>query len=1004
MARKTLPEQQPVCLFSLFALKDTLLYEEFEKHLSPLRRRRLISLKSVGEIPVGMSREAAIKDALYASQIILCFLSPDFIDSSDYTFVTHILQQQPETSRRIVPICLRPVFLRGLPLDELQVLPRDRFFVTQWPNQDEAFLCIAEELCTLIEEPTPLLATDFVVTNNHLSYLYWLIRRLSCLHIQSTHPQQSSFQIKLEKIYIPPQVKKEDQVSSKLMRNEEKQQAETVPSQPFSDVALAHYHLLLLGEPGSGKTVCLRALALKQAQALCDRAEKSNGDYYLPILLRLTDYVTYGAHQHRSLREYLAEDCKRHGYSDPQLTELLESALRTGNALILLDGLDEVEETVDRLAVVQAIEDFLNQQEALPNHIIITSRQRTDEIPLLRNTFVSYSLCQFNQAQISLFLHTYYSTASTKESDPDQKQEPDTLLQAIQNDPAIGKLAANPLFLSILARLHQAEASLPQQRAGLYAQAIATLMQESHRLQETAKERSTKVLWFASQPFFTDILMTLAHWLRNTNPGGIVGEHDVAQLLESTRITWYRQIQREDITRHILQEIASHTGLLLEDSPGHYRFAHLTFEEYFAACYIVAEKQERATTIRRHLHKVHWQEPILLALGLISMESPEEVHLLVESALLAKGKAAKARGITPSPYEYLLGRDFLFALRCLGDDIPVPPALAEHLIERLYNELAYHTGSGRFTAYQTALAERWRKIETSIYAPLLLSHILKGLSASKREIHFWLIYRLRDIAPALREKEPVFQRLQEALDDENSWVRGAALQSLHDLNHPGLRDILLKQLQNDRDRSVQEKALQHLSEYETRTPHLTEVLLQVLRQTASDPTGHQLQRSIVEALGQFGDPSPAVISALIASSSSSSGVYLDHFAFKSLRTLSYQSSEVVPMIIEALRTAPEATHYQAIHELQTFDLSTQRAAEAFLFYLLPRPHALRIIHIDQLLEAFEGLSPQAEVTLQQYLLAEATETREAAFDILCAFDLSEETFQIMRHILWLSVL
>src|SRR5260370_20149586 len=144
--------------------------------------------------------------------------------------------------------------------------------------------------------------------------------------------------------------------------------------------------------------------------------------------------------------------------------------------------------------------------------------------------------------------------------------------------------------------------------------------------------------------------------------------------------------------RQFLRAVREQTGILVEDTPHRYGFAHLTFEEYYAARYLIANNQERAQRIRAHLHDPRWQEPILLALGLIGMESPDEACVLVETTILAEGEEARAKGLDPSPYESLLGRGYLFALRCLGQCLPVHDALAKQLTEPLPRENPQQTG------------------------------------------------------------------------------------------------------------------------------------------------------------------------------------------------------------------------------------------------------------------------------------------------------------------------
>lgn len=117
----------------------------------------------------------------------------------------------------------------------------------------------------------------------------------------------------------------------------------------------------------------------------------------------------------------------------------------------------------------------------------------------------------------------------------------------------------------------------------------------------------------------------------------------------------------------------------------------------------------------------------MLALGFVGLEYPTEASALVETAILAKGDEAREFGFSPSPYEDLLGRDYLFALNCLGDSIPVRPRLLKQLVERMSDELLHHTASGRFERYRQALCERLAQKEESEGATLLFPLLVSAL-------------------------------------------------------------------------------------------------------------------------------------------------------------------------------------------------------------------------------------------------------------------------------------
>src|SRR5207237_739463 len=215
-------------------------------------------------------------------------------------------------------------------------------------------------------------------------------------------------------------------------------------------------------------------------------------------------------------------------------------------------------------------------------------------------------------------------------------------------------------------------------------------------------------------------------------PSGIATEHEVYDVLGEewahlNDIKWDKddpspRIQEE--AGKFLVAVREHTGIFVERAPNRFGFMHLTFEEYYTARYLVARSKIRAKLLREHLHDSRWNEPILLALGFVGLESPVEASELLETAILAEGEEAKEFGFTQSTYENLLGRDYLFALQCLGDHIPILRKPLKHLIERLANELLYKNGSARFWRYKQALEATLELIHGSEGASLLSSFLI----------------------------------------------------------------------------------------------------------------------------------------------------------------------------------------------------------------------------------------------------------------------------------------
>src|SRR5207248_927795 len=136
---------------------------------------------------------------------------------------------------------------------------------------------------------------------------------------------------------------------------------------------------------------------------------------------------------------------------------------------------------------------------------------------------------------------------------------------------------------------------------------------------------------------------------------------------------------------------------------------------------------------------------------------------------------AKELDFFPSPYEDLLGQDYLFALRCLGDNIPVRPTLLKQLMERLAGELLHHTALARFERYREALNERLSYLGASDVASVLLSRLVTVLHDSDAAVRAYAAQSLGQVGQVSPE---AVAALVAALHDSNATVRYRAAQSL----------------------------------------------------------------------------------------------------------------------------------------------------------------------------------------------------------------------------------
>jgi HEAT repeat protein len=494
--------------------------------------------------------------------------------------------------------------------------------------------------------------------------------------------------------------------------------------------------LVILGDPGSGKTTLLRYLAFRHAQALS--TEQSNiaglGKARLPLFIHLASYVEKGAG--RSLGEYLLHSIQVETNSDRALAIMITDHMARGECLVLLDGLDEVIEQSDRGKIAEQVDAFIRMHEKSGNHIIVTSRVAGYRMAPLAGNIPHHRIRDMNDEQIHRFLQRWCSAVErhqTPELSPEAlalktQREVDGIQQALSRNPGVHRLATNPLLLRILALIHRTGARLPQRRIELYRLAADTLIRTwelARGIPEAALVREADADQFLAE---------LAAWMHENKPAGIATEGEVRAKL-ATLLGKLKGKESEDpdiqtAVTDFLSRIRQYTGLFVERAPRRYGFMHLTFEEYFAARWLVGRPREAARRIRTHLHQPRWEEPILLAIGFYGMEFPGDVTELIEEAILGKDLGG------PSPYENILHRDLFFALRCLGDQ-DVQDSLRTRLINQTL-ELWLNSEAGRrFEPLARALSHILHMIQDSPVGKEFeqaLVRILQNKQSSSRDV------------------------------------------------------------------------------------------------------------------------------------------------------------------------------------------------------------------------------------------------------------------------------
>ncbi|MCP4373536.1 MAG: NACHT domain-containing protein, partial [Deltaproteobacteria bacterium] len=252
--------------------------------------------------------------------------------------------------------------------------------------------------------------------------------------------------------------------------------------------ALANPRLVIIGDPGAGKTTFLRWVAHTMA---ADRLGKKAGAARtilglerarLPLLLPIAEWLDYRdrlsarnqgpalASAAQWLPEYLGSSAQA-GNQGLTRDDFLQP-LKDGDALILLDGLDEAPDPSRRAQAVKLIEALARAYPDCP--LVVTSRPAAYRDKAVLNGFSHTTIEALDPDAIHTFL-SRWSQALYPQQPGKAEAHRQALRSALEARREIRRMARNTVMLTALAVVHWNEKRLPEQRAELYESIIKWL-------------------------------------------------------------------------------------------------------------------------------------------------------------------------------------------------------------------------------------------------------------------------------------------------------------------------------------------------------------------------------------------------------------------------------------------------------------------------------------------------------------------------------------------------
>ena len=407
----------------------------------------------------------------------------------------------------------------------------------------------------------------------------------------------------LRELYLPLRINV-DGYGGSLTRLEEEREARrrweagrtTEQTAPLENVPVGtrlgySRRLVILGDPGGGKTTLLRWMATAYLlryqndpafQQMPDTDTLPDCDW-IPVLIRCRDLGEQDLC--RSFTDFLAQ----HLYKTellPDEAKIMQSVIldgiATGKVLLLVDGLDEITNPAVRVQFCQELELTAARYPDAP--LLATSRivGYRDMPYRMGAAFEHGTIAPLSEEDKDRFAQRWTEVTEQHQPPAERQRRAEELLEALHAHERIKRLTGNPMLLTTLALVKRKVGKLPSRRNKLYGEAVAVLLNWNPRHYTVLDE--------------DEAIPQLEYLAYEMCRRGVqrLPEDEVLDLLDRVRIDYpnIRAMKRRN-PEEFLALLETRSSLLIKSggiwTQGRERekpvweFRHLTFQEYLAA-------------------------------------------------------------------------------------------------------------------------------------------------------------------------------------------------------------------------------------------------------------------------------------------------------------------------------------------------------------------------------------------------------------------------------------
>lgn len=325
------------------------------------------------------------------------------------------------------------------------------------------------------------------------------------------------------------------------------------------DVVENSKRVFILGKPGAGKTTFLKHLAILACRG---KIEKT------PIYVSLKEWADSG----KDIHDFIEAQFAICGF--PAAKDFIKAVFGSGDALILLDGLDEVnQEGTARIGMIHALENLAAQYPDCT--FCLTCRIAAVDYSFTQFTYIE--IADFSPEQKLQFVKKWYG-GHEDNLETFQKEWNKS------DNKGLHDLAQTPLLLALLCLVFDELLHFPKRRVELYEEALDALLKKWDSSRGISRSETYRRLSLGRKK---QLLSRIAASNFQAERYLMRKEALAAEVTNFLHLLPRENSDTDIDPESIILAIESQHGLLVERAHRIYSFSHLTLQEYFTAKYIV---------------------------------------------------------------------------------------------------------------------------------------------------------------------------------------------------------------------------------------------------------------------------------------------------------------------------------------------------------------------------------------------------------------------------------